>query len=74
MSVIKDLLIEELQTGAKQSKKYKTLLDNAKTETKRKYYKRKLKKNNTLNAKLVMALDNLIDKENKNEHTSDDGK
>lgn len=75
MSQIRDMLLEELQDGAKVSKQFIAGMDEAKTKTKKIYYKKKLQKNNEKNAKIVMALQRLEEvKEKNDEYTSDDSK
>jgi hypothetical protein len=44
--LVKDILISELQGLMKLSKEYHDKVKNAKTNTKRQYYKKKLGKNN----------------------------
>jgi len=59
MSLIKNAVIDELRAAMALSKEFKEKIDGAKTDIKRKTYKKKLKKNNEIVADLVMALDKL---------------
>lgn len=59
MSMVKDIMIENLKKCAADSMAYKELIDTAKTKTKSKFYTKKLKKNNELAFRLVKALEKL---------------
>ena len=72
MSQVKDLIIEELKLGAKLSKEYMEKIENSKTKTKECFYQKKLKRNNDLNAKMVLALDRMSSKGDENEQTPND--
>ena len=60
ISVVQQCLVEEIQNAAKRAVEFKRKRDNAKTETKRKFYEEKLIKNNEEAADAVVALKNLI--------------
>lgn len=60
ISIVQQILVEEIQAAAKRAVEFKQKRDKAKTETKRKFYDEKLVKNNEEAADAVAALNNLI--------------
>ena len=54
-----DMLQYELQECANTSLKYKKNIDEAKTQLKKDYFKKKLKKNNTYAVKILTAIENV---------------
>lgn len=59
MSVVKDILIDELKSSIALSSEYAIKIKRAKTKTKANLYHKKLKKNNQIVADLIVALDKL---------------
>ncbi len=59
MSIIKNALIEEIKERTKTSQTYYDLIQLAKTETKKNFYKKKLFIHNNSLADLIISLDKL---------------
>lgn len=57
MSIVRDALIDELREKIIESNDYASKIEQAKTETKRKSYKKKLHKSNNIIAELLIRLE-----------------
>ena len=57
MSIVKEAIVDELQSAIGLSKEYADKIKTAKTKLKSDIYTKKLKKNNKIVADLVIALD-----------------
>ena len=68
MSIVKDALIEEIKQKAELSKDYYNIIRDAKTEAKKRLYKKKLAAHNNILADLIISLDKL----NKSQYNSQD--
>lgn len=66
MSIVKKVIMFELNELIPKSKFYAAQLETAKTETKRKMMRKRLKQNNEKIADLIIALEKLEKKENNN--------
>jgi len=66
MSLVKNILVEELKSSIALSTEYSSKIKSAKTKTKAAVYLKKLKKNNKIVADLVVALDK-VEKANYND-------
>jgi hypothetical protein len=60
MSMVKEQLAEELRYLATRAVKYQNYITHAKTKTKKIYFERKLRLNNTYAAHVVEALDRIL--------------
>lgn len=70
MSLVKDVIVQEIQDLIPKSKHYADEVEAAKTNVKRNYMKKRLKKINEQVAQLLVALDRVAPKENNNEPTN----
>ncbi len=66
MSIVKDALMEEILELKNKSIKLYNELNNSKTNIKKKIFGKKLKKNNTILADLLIKLDTLTNKQYNN--------
>jgi hypothetical protein len=71
MSLVKKELIREVQELALVSRKYSDLIKNAKTNAKKEFYSKRLKKNNNKVANILQAIDRL-DKDKERRHANAD--
>lgn len=62
MSIVKEALVEELQSAMKLSKEYSDKVKTAKTKVKSTFYTKKLKNSNQIVADLLIALDKVDNK------------
>lgn len=58
-STVKTLIMEEIRTMAKDSRKFRGLVDTAKTTVKKQYYTKKLSQNNNRMANYLMVLERM---------------
>lgn len=70
MSIIKDALIAEIQEKAKISQELYNTIQEAKTNVKKKVYKKKLAEHNNELADLIISLDKLNNTEYNSQDTS----
>lgn len=68
MSIVKDALIDEIKQQAELSQDYYNIIQSAKTEAKKRLYKKKLTAHNNKLADLIISLDKL----NKSQYNSQD--
>jgi hypothetical protein len=61
VSIVTDTLVETIKEKVAVTVVYKDLIATAKTNTKKEYYKKKLKKHNVGIADLLVALDRMSD-------------
>ena len=59
MSIVKDALIEEIKQKAQLSQEYYNIIQTAKSEAKKRLYRKKLTKHNNVLADLIISLDKL---------------
>ena len=59
MSIVREALIEEIKQKAELSQDYYNIINTAKTEAKKRVYKKKLATHNNILADLLIALDKL---------------
>ena len=59
MSIVKDALIAEIKHKAQLSQEYYNIIKSAKSEAKKRLYRKKLTKHNNVLADLIISLDKL---------------
>lgn len=70
MSLVQETIIDEVKKGLSKAKLYRDQMIAAKTEFKREYFKKKLRKNNINVAQLLEALERV--KQNRKEGQNDE--
>lgn len=69
MSLVQDTIIDEIKKGLVRAKDFRDQIVNAKTEAKRLYFQKKLRKNNINVAQLLEALERI--KNNRKDEPND---
>ena len=70
MSIVKDALIAEIKEKAEKSQELYNTIQEAKTNTKKKFYQEKLAEHNNILADLIISLDKLNNSEYNSQDTS----
>ena len=73
MSIVKDALIEEITQKARLSQEYYNIIQTAKSEAKKRLYRKKLTKHNNVLADLIISLDKLEKAHYNSQDTNDTG-
>ena len=73
MSIVKDALIEEIKQKAQLSQEYYNIIQTAKSEAKKRLYRKKLTKHNNVLADLIISLDKLEKSQYNSQDNNDTG-
>jgi len=73
MSIVREALIEEIKQKAELSQEYYNIINGAKTEAKKRVYRKKLTKHNNILADLLISLDKLDKAQYNSQDTNKNG-
>ena len=73
MSIVKDAVIEEIKQKAELSQDYYNIIQAAKTEPKKRLYRKKLASHNNILADLIISLDKLEKSQYNSQDTNNNG-